>query len=412
MFNTKYVKWVSAVAVFAIGSALGSPSRATTVSDRGAGILVWPKVFVDTADGEDTLLQIGNLNAGTCTGGLRNGEGCLSVADCPGASGCSVPTSIIAAHCFYVNANRHCENTGDICEDGSECFDGQFTGACVEGWSEVNFDIYLTPQQPLSWRAGEGLRGLDLPCLSPPFNRCSVNGNVVTNAGTRIPPVPEDPFIGELKCIQVDDDTRRPFSCGGAGPICRNDLIGHATLFDLEEGVANGARYNAVGLVALSNDGDNTLEIGPQGEYDACPGVLVLNHLFDGAIDPINAGRGATTELTLVPCGEDLLAGNITPITAQFLVYNEFEQRFSASRQVRCLLDSNLSELDTTQPARSIFSASVSGTVAGQTRITGVNGGLLGAAILEFGGALPGSSAGYNLNQQADRDSTDVIRIP
>jgi len=406
MFNTKRLGRVGAVAAFAIASAIGAQSWATTVTDRGAAIVVWPKVVVD--GDEDTLLQLGNISAGTCSGGVRNGEACTNVNDCPGGSGCTQVSNVVAAHCFYVNANRHCDNTGEVCDEGSDCVDGQFTGACVEGWAEVNFDIFITPNQPLSWQAGEGLSGSDLPCQTPPFNQCSVNGSVVTNAGTRIPPAPESPFIGELKCIEVDSNTRQPAACSGSS--CRNDLIGHATLFDLSDGIADGAKYNAIGLVALTNDGDGTLDIGT--EYDSCPAVLVLNHLFDGADDPIGSGRSAETELTLVPCGQDLLTGELTPITAQFLVYNEFEQRFSASRQVECLLDSDISELDTTQSDRSIFNAAVAGTVAGQTRITGVNGGLLGTAILEFEDGGPESSAGYNLNQQADRDENDVIRIP
>jgi hypothetical protein len=324
---------------------------------------------------------------------------------------CTQVSDVVATHCFYVNANRHCDNTGDVCDDGTDCVDGIFTGSCVDGWSEVNFDIYVTPNQPLSWRAGEGLGGDDLPCLTPPFNRCTVNGQIVTNSGTRIPPAPETPFIGELKCIEVDSDTRQPAQCSGS--TCRNDLVGHATVFDMTGGDADGAKYNAVGLVAVTNDGDGTLLIGPPasgGEYDACPAILVLNHLFDGADDPIGSGRDASTELTLVPCSENLLTGDIDPVTAQFLVYNEFEQRFSASRQVECLLDTEISEIDTTQSARSIFNAAVAGTVAGQTRITGVNGGLIGAAIMEF--QDEDSGAAYNLNQQADRDSNDVIQIP
>jgi hypothetical protein len=109
-------------------------------------------------------------------------------------------------------------------------------------------------------------------------------------------------------------------------------------------------------------------------------------------------------------------------VTAQFLIYNEFEQRFSTSRSVDCLLSGPISRIDTSQPGRSIFSASVAGTVAGQTRITGVNGGLIGAATLSFcappmlGGcastSFPDFGAGYNLDQFADRDEADFILIP
>jgi hypothetical protein len=148
----------------------------------------------------------------------------------------------------------------------------------------------------------------------------------------------------------------------------------------------------------------------------------VFNHLFDNAVDPISGALEAHSELSLVPCTEDFLLQAVPRVTAQFLVYNEFEQRFSTSRSVNCQLDTPISLIDTTQPNRSIFNAAVSGTVAGQTRITGVNGGLIGSATLSFcapaaaGGcasaSVAESTAGYNLNQFADRDQADFIRIP
>ena len=114
----------------------------------------------------------------------------------------------------------------------------------------------------------------------------------------------------------------------------------------------------------------------------------------------------------------------VPAVIAQFLVYNEFEQRFSTSRTVNCLLTTQISLIDTTQPTRSIFSAGTAGTVAGQTRITGVNGGLIGSATLNLcaaldptGGCIPSTvtperGAAYNLNQFADRDEADFIRVP
>jgi hypothetical protein len=102
-------------------------------------------------------------------------------------------------------------------------------------------------------------------------------------------------------------------------------------------------------------------------------------------------------------------------VTAQFLVYNEFEQRFSTSRQVRCLLDSALSNIDTSQPDRSIFNVGTSGTIGGQTRIHGVGGGLIGAALLRLNEDPAGprrGGAGYNLNGFAEREDGDQIRVP
>ena len=208
--------------------------------------------------------------------------------------------------------------------------------------------------------------------------------------------------------------TRLPFPCDGT-PACRNDLEGGATVTEVA-GDINPMRYNAVGLRTTDfNNGDNVLVIGGSDapEYQPCSQVLVLNHFFDGAVDPVSGTALTQSELSLVPCTQDFLLQQVPRVTAQFLVYNEFEQRFSTSRLVDCLLDSPISLIDTTQPTRSIFSAAVAGTVAGQTRITGVGGGLIGSAQLNFEGAGIGrAGSGYNLNQFADRDDADFIRIP
>ena len=143
------------------------------------------------------------------------------------------------------------------------------------------------------------------------------------------------------------------------------------------------------------------------------------------------------THLTLVPCSENFLLQDVAlfDTTAQFLVFNEFEQRFSASRSVRCFkefelcamgtgvdraIDDNLSASNSCQ--RSVFSAFVSGTLTGQTRIRGVDdgsphhgNGLLGVAE-EFYRAAPTSwtrsrsSDAFNLHYAGDRATPDFIR--
>jgi hypothetical protein len=381
------IKKLSLLGIAAAAWLVCAPgAQAETFSDTGAAVLVWPKIVVGPET--DTVIQITNQ------ADVRS-----------------------AAHCFYVNANKRCTNTGLACESSAECFEDGFFGACLPGWIEINFDVLLTPNQPLAWSAAGGLSNSDLPCPGGIGARCAGNG------GTRVPPVGESPFIGELKCIQSDPITRLPLPCNDQqGPSCRNDLEGGATITNTADGTIDPQRYNAVGLrTAGQNNGNNTLVIGgPQAEaeYQPCSEVLIFNHLFDGAVDPISNATRAQSELSLVPCTEDFLIQQVPSVTAQFLVYNEFEQRFSTSRLVRCLLDSPISQIDTTQPTRSIFSAAVAGTVAGQTRITGVGGGLIGSATLSFvplvddpGAPVPAGAA-YNLNQFADRDEADFIRIP
>ncbi len=394
------------VGLMGAGAAIGMLSllllapmaQGATVSDQGAAIVVYPNIlFVEGI--LDTRVRMTSLNA----------------------------ASQVSAHCYYVNANRHCTNTGAVCTSSADCREGEFYGSCLPGCIAINFDVVLTPNQPLGWNASDGLAGDEVPCLPGFLNQCGGP----SNAGTSIPPVSESPFVGELKCFQSNPITRLPAPCDGTPSApCRNDLVGDATveyatdLFPVD--VVDPARYNAVGLRTTDvNDGDNNLclggdspspgcdAVGGGAEYEPCAEVLILNHFFDDAWDPISDVDQSSTSLTLVPCTQDFRTATIPPVTAQFLVYNEFEQRFSTSRQVQCLLDSEISEIDTTQPSRSIFNAAVSGTVAGQTRIRGVNGGLLGSARMTLYDNLDlvFGSAGYNLNQQAE-GGRDVITVP
>lgn len=398
MLNLRMIR-VLALGLAALGVAFAGPVSAATTTDEKAAVLVYAKI-------------LGNPD-GVCLD--DDGGSCDVECDAP----CEVTDTIVevanldsqlaAAHCFYVNANSHCNNTGAVCTRPEDCLLGEFTGVCRPDWSELNFDIRVTPNQPLVWSAVEGFGGSDLPLRA--------------NAGMRVPPLPESPFVGELKCIQTDPTAadRRPAACDPGA--CANSFIGQASIQNIA--IADGdddditnvdvQSYNAIGIRNDGdNDGDGNIEIGT--EYEPCPSTLVLNHLFDGAADPIDDDYRAASELTLVPCSEDLYAQTRETITAQFLVYNEFEQRFSTSRGVDCFLDSPLSLIDTSQPDRSIFNAGVAGTVAGQSRIQGVNGGLLGLGVLNMVGIIDDdddtAGAAYNLNQDGDREGTDLIRIP
>jgi hypothetical protein len=137
-----------------------------------------------------------------------------------------------------------------------------------------------------------------------------------------------------------------------------------------------------------------------------------VDHYFDGGEDPVT-GDTITGAVSLAPCTEDFVNQdtNLTTITAQFLVFNEFEQRLSTSTPVRCYAMLPLSSIDTRQPNRSIFHVAVSGTLSGQTRIRGVapqNRGLL-ATYFDLHGDR---SSAMNTHYQGNSSQTDIIRLP
>lgn len=398
----------SVLAGAALTAVVAHSASALTTTDRPASIIVWPKILVDTSatvytsTPTDTLLELTNQST----------------------------SSLKQAHCFLVNSNGHCSNNpAQVCEDATDC-EGF---ACTPGWTEIDFNIFLTENQPLAWYASSGLRrgqfpieGDDFMCNPPLDNQpcafgCGAFGCNAgqSNLGSGIPPVPEDPFKGSLTCIQFD---------ASANPSVpdqtstRNAFTGHATI--LSSSTLDVQKYNAIGIAATGNttatNGVNVLQLGLDAagsaanrEYDACPQTLIMDHLFDGATDPL-LNSTVETELTLVPCGSNFLNQDAGDATAQFLVFNEFEQRFSTSRRVDCQLDTPISNIDTRNSARSIFSAGVSGTIAGQTRIRGVGTnatgrGLLGVARVTH---TEGFSAAFNLYEVGTPSTPDIITLP
>jgi len=415
-----------------LGLALGTclvvtapAARALTTADRPAAILTWPKIVVDVSglfgDPTDTLIQLSNTS-----------------------------NQLKQAHCFYVNANSHCgaaaDNAGAVCQSATQCPSGSGQAACEAGWNEIDFDVFLTADQPLGWHASSGLGNGEFPinvtgtCTNRPVQTCSEataflcpGGKCDTqqsNVGSAIPPVPETPFLGTLTCIEFDPKRAVPDQGSTT-----NTLVGHGTIqTTLSDGVLNGVvtvqKYNAVGLKATQNGNtDNVLQIGgdpgspiqldpPQPvEYEACPSTLVLHHLFD------QSNLSDFTDLTLVPCGDNFLNQGPGVVTAQFLVFNEFEQRFSTSTTVDCFFEEPLSSIGTSVPGRSIFNFAVAGTYAGQTRIRGIGNAPTGRGLI--GVARPffnGQASAYNLVQSGTPDfvglmgavpvQPDVITIP
>lgn len=424
MRQVRWAGWTMAI-VTALGIS-GVAARADIASDKPAAILIYPKIATDTTNGVDTVVRISNTNQ----------------------------TTPILLHCFYLDANSHCSGgnaEGEICNtDPTVCTEG---GICLAGWQEVDFRLRLTGGQPLEWKASDGLLGgrtceggskkgkackfdsdcpnsacsLGLPlttgvCQRNPNVACGTDGDcnpfpggscTQSNNGTRIPGVPEDPFRGELKCIAIDET---------GVPVPRNDLKGEALLELSTSSNLDVASYNAIGIQATGvTSGDpNVLTLGgdpASAEYNGCPNFLILNHFFEDANDPVPGSTGTVqTNVVYVPCSEDLLRQIPGAAVVQYLVFNEFEQRFSTSKSVICFQDTRLCKLDTPDCSRSIFSVNTAGTLTGQTRINPIGkaplpSGLLGIAVETHNGHFTRSAA-FNLHMQGARDAADTITIP
>lgn len=310
-----------------VGLALLLPRFALAVpgADRPAAVLNFPYLVVDAARGIDTVVQITNSS--------------------------SDPTDVA---CVYYVDTDHCSNGGAACRSASDCPPG---GACVDDFQEVDFDLHLTPRQPIGWRIGVGLYSLPV-------------------GSGAAPPVPDDPFLGSLQCIVVDALRR---------PIDRNALHGTATVerhLATAPPVLDSARYSGIGLEAIpgANDGDDVLRFGGEdAEYAACPLVTILSHFFENAVDPVDPSRRLTTRLALRPCSAAPLLLDPGRARACVSTFNEFEQRLDVERSFDGLLAGRLSELE---PA--LFDVAVQGTLAGQTRIANLNqNGLLAVALEE-----------------------------
>lgn len=220
-----------------------------------------------------------------------------------------------------------------------------------EVWLTVDFNISLTRLQPTVWLASTG-RPVTTPGERPPE----------LEPGP-VPPLAEG-YLGELRCVAVN---------AAEQPVSRNVLTGNATIVDRD--TREVRRYSAIAVQGLPrNNNDNTLLLNGV-EYSSCPRMLLLNHFFDDALDPV-LETPMRTNITFVPCSADYEANVPGAATLQFDVVNEFEQRLSASLQVRCFADLRLASIDSSgDPTRSIFNVAIQGTLVGQTRIRPVPDG-------------------------------------
>jgi hypothetical protein len=370
-------RWGAAMAlvlVIGVGAVF-----ADVTTERGSSILIFPKVIYDSqgliGGKVDTLIQISNTS-----------------------------NSLVFAHCFYVNG-APADPTQPV---------GKFNQPRCQ---EIDFDVFLTKQQPTHWLLSSGR------LEDPSDNLCFPKNPSCFDAGFdpgKVPPASDDPFVGELKCIEVDS---------AGAPINGNHLKGEATIVNLPPAVGDASKYNAVGVLGLntdlnSNNSDNVLCLGggvtstcrTGAEYNACPGTVILNHFAENATDPVveSLGNGpsqVTTELTIVPCSEDFENQAPASVTVQFKLTNEFEEQLSASTTVTCWGNFTLDD------AGQVFDLRFLGTQFAQTRLSSPaeQPGFI-AVSEEFHqqGASPAvvSRAAFNLHGEGDRVNGDVIHVP
>ena len=430
MLNASIGIAARAAVVGALVVALNATAGAQVAgTDETAGYIVFPKVVVDTTGllgpQTDTLIQISNTDltsqrAVGCTWVDATSRCGSAQLGCPDTS--QVPLPPIPG------------TQGAACDFNSDCNAGL---SCVPCWRETDFQMLLTPGQPIAFYASAGL---ELPCFA--FNDPDP-GCLQANDG-EVLAVPSNPFRGELKCYQTVGITNDALEN-------RNDLIGEATIISGDGLGLQSAAYNAYGFqTAASAPGTSATAPlclgGPLGnpcgdgacglQYAGCPGVLILNHFFELAPNPLGelpepATSFVRTNLTLTPCTEAIFSGDDindqTTTTAQMLIYNEFEQRYSSSTRVQCYKDVPLADIDTrpgpSDDAFSIFAVGVQGTLTGQTRIRGVASeedtvghGLIGVAHEQYFTQVSDTAqpvlvdtAAFDLHQQGEREQGDAV---
>jgi hypothetical protein len=368
--------------------ALSGVARADISIERSGSILVFPKIIANST--RDTIIQITNTS-----------------------------NQMVRAHCFYVNAAL----TNPSLPQGP---------LNPPLWLEIDFDITLTKQQPTYWSVTQGrpVNPTDATC-EPGVQDCFYAG---IDPG-RVPPVVPD-FVGELKCIEVDESNR---------PLNGNHLKGEATLVTL----ANGdlSKYNAIAVPGLENNGDDILVLGGgqctgEGErngdicgsdedcgdsgpcafeYDPCPQTWILNHQPYLAPDLIlGPPWSVDTELTIVPCTQNFETQIPTTVTLQFLTWNDFESQFSFSTSVTCWANLDLGDLGATPFTFDGQTPNPLGTSFLQTRIRSASGTPFGVFMVaeEFREILgpverlDARAASWNVHFEGSRPNPDIITIP
>jgi hypothetical protein len=381
---------IGLMAAALVGLVVGG-AQAQVTTEKSASILVFPKVVSDGT--RDTVIQITNTS-----------------------------NSMVHAHCFYVN--------------GALTFPELPPGPINPPlWIEIDFDIWLTKQQPTHWVVSDGrlVNAADAPCSNNPANySCNDAG---LDPG-RVPPVVEY-FTGELKCIEVDPS---------GAPLSGNHLKGEATTttfnvcnpisgectlepgeacttnMDCNPALSDVAKYNALGVIGNeNNDGDPVLCLGgepseecPNGaEYDACPQFWIANHFAQGAPEPVIDEDDAQvfTTWTIVPCTQNFETQDPETVTIFIETWNEFEQAFSSFATVTCWDELSLDEINEVT-----FSYQALGTTFAQSRLRPSSQTRSGFMMVgtETHAEFPviAASADVNYHIEGERPGPDLITIP
>jgi len=153
---------------------------------------------------------------------------------------------------------------------------------------------------------------------------------------------------GELKCFATDDNDL---------PITKNNFTGTGTIFNFVDGTAIG--YNAYGF-RRSGAAGTTPELVLNGtQYDNCPAYLIGTFMLDGASfeDDSYTVAAGTTELTLVPCDQDVRQDRVPIYTkANFTVWDEDEvSATGAYLCFKCWIETTLT--DPPIPSKGVFNA-------------------------------------------------------
>ncbi len=441
MRTVKWNAFLRSLCGFAVAlGVMATTASADVTTERGASILVFPKVIVNAT--YNTTIQIANIS-----------------------------NDVVYARCFYVDARLSNPSLPESPLNPRQ-------------WIETDFQIRLTRQQPTHWDAlrGRPVNPLDSPCSGGP-TCIPVDSTSIELNGTGIDPGAVPPvapgFEGELKCVEVD---------ASGTPLGGNHLKGEATIVGGNPGPAGAnsnlrdvSKYNAIGIEgtqlvgATGNDLQlNNISGEDGGMYDACPETTIIDHFAEGAESPLAAaeriGRrcltapgtlcnsdtdcpavtpcvtggicsgiatactantdcsvgqtcqlaGVYSQLTVVPCTQNFEFQNSpdNAVTLQFKVYNEFEQFFSASTTVVCWENASLSTLG----GVNAFTVGALGTPVAQTfmRPADINDGGVLAVLEEFHRDARGFVArdALNVHTEGNRffgengDEFDHITLP